>query len=265
MSIVANAMRDLMALGVEGEALIAAVDRIVEAIQEQGARDLHAALACATAKADAQLEARKASARNRQAKYDAKRRQVTSDDASANPRKEKSPTPPKETQPLPPSPPTGAHGSAPKAKTDEVRDAVEAWNDLARRCKLPVAKTLDASRRKSVAARLAEGGPDGWDEALAGVERSAFCRGLRLDKGGRSFRADLDFVCQPQSFRRLREGFYGDDAKPLRPAPIALTPELHAQHLRHYADTGEWREAWGPRPAEVGPVVPFPRAEERRA
>ena len=64
--------------------------------------------------------------------------------------------------------------------------------------------------------------------------------------------ADLGFVCQAKSFQRLREGFYGQDAKPVRiQTHEPVSPELHAQRLNHYRQTGEWREAWGPKPREA--------------
>lgn len=97
---------------------------------------------------------------------------------------------------------------------DEVAAAFEAWNELARRLALPVAKGLDDARRRAIRKRLEEGGLDGWSEALAGVERSAFLRGIRPGGDGRTMKADLGFVCQAKSYPRLREGFYGDDAPP---------------------------------------------------
>ncbi len=103
---------------------------------------------------------------------------------------------------------------------DPVEVAYAEWNAVARRCRLPVAKGLDDARRRAIAKRLKEGGLEGWREALVGVERSAFCRGLRPGSDGRFLRADLGFVCQAKSFPRLREGFYGDDA----PRPASNTP-----------------------------------------
>lgn len=132
-------------------------------------------------------------------------------------------------------------------KVDPIEWAFAAWNDLARRLKLPVAKTLDAGRRKALKARLSAG-TDAWSEALAAVERSAHCRG----GGDRGWRADLDFVADPKNFRRLREGFYGDDAPAeaasrsawlgppeVRAAVVAATDEPFAiGHL----DPCRWRD-----------------------
>lgn len=105
------------------------------------------------------------------------------------------------------------------ATKGDVRKAFEAWNTLARRIGLPVAKTLDDGRRKAIAKRLEDGGLAVWGEALAAVERSAHCRG----ENDRGWKADLDFVCQLKSWRRLLEGFYGAtataEATPLAPWP----------------------------------------------
>lgn len=55
---------------------------------------------------------------------------------------------------------------------------------------------------------------DGWDRALANIEKSSFLRG----RTGRDFRADLDFVCQAKSFGKLHDGGYGNGASYPTPA-----------------------------------------------
>jgi hypothetical protein len=60
MSIVAAALRELMALGVTGEALVAAVERIEDAATVERAASLAEAVEIATAKADQDLTARQA-------------------------------------------------------------------------------------------------------------------------------------------------------------------------------------------------------------
>lgn len=118
----------------------------------------------------------------------------------------------------------------PKADPLPIKEAFDGWNELARRRSLPVAKTLTAQRRKQIRARLADGGIDGWREALAAVDASPLC----LGDNDRGWRADLDFVCQPKSFAKLREGSYA--TKPGRPMPgappMALSPELQALEAR---------------------------------
>lgn len=90
-------------------------------------------------------------------------------------------------------------------RPDEIKTAFEEWNLLAERLSLPKARQLDDARRKAIRCRLANGGPEAWRMALAAIEASPHCRG----ENGRGWRADLDFVCQAKSWRRLLEGSYG--------------------------------------------------------
>jgi hypothetical protein len=91
---------------------------------------------------------------------------------------------------------------------DEIKSAFDEWNLIAQRLGLPTARKLDAARRKAIRCRLVDGGLDAWREALSAVELSRYCRG----DNDRGWRADLDFVCQPKSWRRLLEGSYGAGA-----------------------------------------------------
>lgn len=119
----------------------------------------------------------------------------------------------------PPAPPKG------DGQSEEIKAAFDGWNEIAGRHGLPVAMDLTDRRRKAIAARLKAAGPAGWTKALEAVERSAFLTGQRQGSDGRTFRADLDFVCQAKSFQRLREGYYGEDAKPAKlNAPMTLWP-----------------------------------------
>lgn len=92
----------------------------------------------------------------------------------------------------------------PTSNLEAVRTAFNEWNNLAARLSLPMARQLDEPRRKAIRARLADGGLDAWRQALASVEASPHCRG----SNDRNWRADLDFVCQAKSWRRLLEGSY---------------------------------------------------------
>jgi hypothetical protein len=134
---------------------------------------------------------------------------------------------------------------------DEIKVAVELWNALAERAGLPKAIKVDRGRRAAIRARLADGGLETWRKALEAVERSGHCRG----EGERGWRADIDFVCQPKSWRRLLEGFYRADvtAAPAADAPPP-TPwpgpaEIRADIVtakgeafaRSYLDPAGWR------------------------
>ena len=46
----------------------------------------------------------------------------------------------------------------------------------------------------------------------------------------------------------------GDDPASALPA----TPEVAAQRIQHFRDTGEWRESWGPPPEVGADLIPFP-------
>ncbi|WP_297803657.1 DUF1376 domain-containing protein [uncultured Brevundimonas sp.] len=117
----------------------------------------------------------------------------------------------------------------PKPDPLPVREAFDLWNQLAARLRLPVAKDLTDTRRTHIRARLTSAGIEGWMEALAAVEASPMCRG----ENDRGWRADLDFVCQPKSFAKLREGSYAP-CKPRQAnappaAPSAMSAELQAK------------------------------------
>jgi hypothetical protein len=88
-----------------------------------------------------------------------------------------------------------------------VSEAFELYNLTAEKCGLPVARVLSPSRADALRSRVKEaGGLDGFKEALANIERSAFLQG----NNDRGWKADLKFVCQASSFARLLEGGYGN-------------------------------------------------------
>ncbi len=137
-------------------------------------------------------------------------------------RKFNQPKPEPELEEEPPIAPQGAEvGSLfgeddlPIAKTDDVRVAFDLWVEMATRTGLPVPELLTDERRRKIKARLKDGGLDAWRRAIKAVEGSAFCRGQTPARDGhKPFRADLTFITQAQSYSRLLEGFYGQDAKP---------------------------------------------------
>lgn len=90
-----------------------------------------------------------------------------------------------------------------------AREAFALYNETAKRCGLPVARVFDKERAKNLALRVKDaGGLDGFRQAMANIERSAFLRG-QSDSG---FKADMGFICQRKSFLRLLEGGYGNGA-----------------------------------------------------
>lgn len=106
----------------------------------------------------------------------------------------------------------GADASPPDP--DPISLAFDAYNTEAVAAGWPRATKLDVRRRASLKARLAEcGGLAGWRDALARARASPHCCG----ENDRGWTADLDFLLQPKSFRRLREGSY-DARRPSQPA-----------------------------------------------
>jgi hypothetical protein len=117
-------------------------------------------------------------------------------------------------------PPKDHDAEAKAAKPDaDIQQAFDAWNALAGELELPAAKSLDKKRRASIAARLREnGGLDAWNAALAALKGAPFLCG----HGKEGWRANIDFVCQASSFRKLIEGAYAPKSAP--PQMSFLTP-----------------------------------------
>lgn len=86
----------------------------------------------------------------------------------------------------------------------DLDEAVSEWNDLAEMRGLAKVLGLNVKRRKSLTARLRElGSIDEWVEVLVKVRDSPFCCGETT-----GFRATFDFVLQPSSMIKIREGNY---------------------------------------------------------
>ena len=183
----------------------------------------HAAIVEAVREMEEEIAPKRSAGAMRQERYRRNKasQSVTSDIPPPFPETKVSSTPPSKTQTLssplppivPPPPETAKHPEEP------LQQAVKVWNAVAEKRGLPIAKSCSADRRRAIRARLSEGGIDGWIEAVNAVDRSPFCRG----ENDRSWRADIDFVAQPKSYRRLREGSFGAKATPanvvdLRPA-----------------------------------------------
>lgn len=147
---------------------------------------------------------------------------------------------------------------------DPVQMAFDLWNETAELCGLPKAKMFGEAVRRAIRKRLEAGGIETWREAMEAVKVSAFLRGLRPGSDGRTFRADLTFVCQAKSYQRLVDGGYGQDAEPPRPrgAPApAVDPWV--RRVQEFTANGYWnRLDWGPAPGKPGCQV---SAEIQRA
>ena len=111
------------------------------------------------------------------------------------------------------NPPTPRKRGTPSVSKFDVLAAFEAYNETALRCALPQAAKLTPDRERKIAARLKDYGLDGWKQALANVEKSAFLTGTN-DRG---WRASLDYLVEPKGFAKTHDGVHGNG----RHTPVA--------------------------------------------
>jgi hypothetical protein len=104
--------------------------------------------------------------------------------------------------------PKEAAAAAPEIDNSQVIQG--AWNRMAERSGLPPVVLLTPQRRRDLAERVAEHGVDGILDAIGRIGASSFCRG----GGQRGWKADFDFLLDPATLTRAREGRY-DDRNPL--------------------------------------------------
>ena len=112
---------------------------------------------------------------------------------------------------------------SPKGATpSDALIAFEAYNATALRCGLRQASKLTPDRQRKIIARLKDYGLEGWNQALANIERSSFLTG----KNDREWRANLEFLLQASSFAKVHDGAYGNGrhAEVRTAAPINWTP-----------------------------------------
>lgn len=91
--------------------------------------------------------------------------------------------------------------------TRDQQTVVDAWVEMAKATDLAIPRTFTNQRRKHMAERLREHGVDGMLEAIKAIGKSALCHGA--NKTG--WRADFDFLLQPKSCVKAREGSYADN------------------------------------------------------
>jgi hypothetical protein len=144
---------------------------------------------------------------------------VERDESRVTSRRDEPDLPPNDIYSNPPSEPSGA-----KAPVTPFADqVVSAWNDGPGKRGATKARTLDAGRRKSLAARVREHGEDGVLAAIRGIECSDFHCGI----GEKSYRTNLGWLLKsPEHFVSAMER--AGDA----PAPAApVDPAAQAAHL----------------------------------
>ncbi len=100
--------------------------------------------------------------------------------------------------------PNGDVSVEPTPKPLTKREVIDAWQDRMVPQGFPAIRKITGQRDRQLAARLRDSTLDEWLQAMAALERSAFCRG----ENDRGWRADFDFLLQPKSFVKLLEGAY---------------------------------------------------------
>lgn len=117
---------------------------------------------------------------------------------------------------------------------DDLKKAMERYNVVAVKHKLPKCQNLTPARKKALRLRLKEaGGLSGWDHALDMLDRSAFLTGYN-DRG---WRASFDFILQAKSFTKLMEGAYEQSANATKPKQN-YEDKLRAAHALDVPETG---------------------------
>lgn len=96
--------------------------------------------------------------------------------------------------------------TTPSVALDDVKIAVDLFNDAAGRVGWPRAQKLTDSRKQIIRARISEHGLDGWREALTIAEQSAFLSG----RAGRGNFFCLDWMAKAANFTKIIEGNYND-------------------------------------------------------
>jgi hypothetical protein len=87
---------------------------------------------------------------------------------------------------------------------------VDHYNSEAKKHGWPQVRVLDASRKQQLRLREKQHGEKGLIQAIDAMGASPFLRGEGRES---KWRPDFDFLLQPQSLRRLIEGFYGEDER----------------------------------------------------
>ena len=86
----------------------------------------------------------------------------------------------------------------------DARNVIDFYNKSVEGTKLSKCIKLTKKRKESINARIKDFGIDKVYEAIRKVAASSFCNG----NGGRGWKADIDFIFNPNSFVKILEGKY---------------------------------------------------------
>lgn len=95
----------------------------------------------------------------------------------------------------------------------DLREAVDAWNAMAKANDLPSVRGTDGQRAVLLKARLTDIGVDGWRALMSQIPASPFLMGRSGSNPWRNFR--LDWLIAPANFNKVLEGAYHPNRRPL--------------------------------------------------
>lgn len=99
---------------------------------------------------------------------------------------------------------------SPPSEPSELKEAVDAYNEVAAASKWPKVEKMTAAREARLKARLRDcGGIEGWRTAMARAGRSGFLVGeIGRSPGHENWKPDFDFLTTESKFTKLMEGGY---------------------------------------------------------
>lgn len=122
--------------------------------------------------------------------------------------------------------------------SDDVREAVEAYNVVAKRHGLSGVVRINDERRDRVSSILEQFGFDSWRTALDELEASEFLLGKVPGRDGKRFQFRFDWMTDTKWFVRIVEGEYRTRSK----SDEVWTPEYFANPAH---DPNNWPDPYG--------------------
>lgn len=130
-------------------------------------------------------------------------------------------------------------------RSDDVREAVEAWNETASRQGWAKVAKVTPARRQTVAARIREHGLETWKAMLERTTRLDWVNDPnRRSAGHRNWQPHIDWFAKSATFLKLLEGAYGGD--------VPLDWDKALRIWRVSEGKGWDRDLYGPAPNEPG-------------
>lgn len=135
------------------------------------------------------------------------------------------------------------------SKRDDLREAVEAWDEAAQRQGWPKIAKLAPARRQMIAARLREHGLETWRAMVVRLASLEWANDpSKRDPKHANWKPHIDWFAKASVFLKLVEGAYGGAA----PAPQDARA-IRAERERIWRQDRIWNPAWGDPPADDDP------------